>query len=100
MKKSKKDANRKNKVKSYNKQIISNLEEKSSFSRQKLKFETPIDRLYNQLKKSDLKLSAIMNTFDLDRDQALAWCEVLTNKELAELRYGLFGEPILKLKAE
>lgn len=59
--------------------------------------ETPIDELYEHLKKDDLKISAIMERFNLEKEQALEWCKILVKSNLAEIKYSFLGEPIIKL---
>ena len=62
--------------------------------------ETPIDELYEHLKKDDLKISTIMKRFSLEKNQALDWCDVLVKSNLAKIEYPFLGEPILKSKLE
>lgn len=59
--------------------------------------ETPIDELYEHLKKDDLKISTIMKRFNLEKNQALEWCDILVKSNLAEVKYSFLGEPIIKL---
>ncbi len=62
--------------------------------------ETPIDELYGILKEKNLKVSTIMKKFDLKKEQALEWCEILTDRNLAKLEYPLFGEPVLRINID
>lgn len=61
--------------------------------------ETQLDVLYDLLENYGLlKLSYIIKTFNIDKDEALEWCNILVEHGLAELSYPAFGEPILKKK--
>ncbi len=62
--------------------------------------ETPLDVLYNSIEEDGLSIHKIMKKFDLKKEQALEWCEVLVNRDLAELEYPVFGEPVLRIKRE
>ncbi len=58
--------------------------------------QTHLDVLYDLLEKYDsLKLSYIMKTFNIDKEEALEWCNILVEHGLAEVNYPAFGEPTL-----
>jgi len=60
------------------------------------KTETQLDVLYELLDKNKtLKLSYIMQTFNISKEEAVEWCNILVEHELAELKYPAFGDPIL-----
>ncbi len=61
--------------------------------------ETQLDVLYDLLENYEtLKLSYITKTFNIEKDEALEWCNILVEHGLAELSYPAFGEPVLKKK--
>ena len=100
MKESKRNISKKNRNPVVQKRRTSGLRTNLQFFKSNQKVETSLDGLYEKLKKQDLKISTIMKKFDLEKEQALEWCEILTNKNLAEIRYPIFGEPLLRLKRE
>jgi hypothetical protein len=60
------------------------------------KIETPIDEIYERLKKEDLKLSKIMEDYNLEKKHAMEWCKLLVDCNLAKIEIPIFGEPILR----
>ncbi|UCD21075.1 MAG: peptidylprolyl isomerase [archaeon] len=60
------------------------------------KTETQLDILYDLLEKyKTLKLDYIMKTFEISKEEAIEWCNILVENGLAELKYPAFGEPLL-----
>ena len=60
------------------------------------KTETQLDVLYDLLEKNNsLKLTYIMQTFSINKEEAIEWCNILMGSGLAELKYPAFGDPIL-----
>ncbi|MEM4703374.1 MAG: peptidylprolyl isomerase [Candidatus Pacearchaeota archaeon] len=58
--------------------------------------ETQLDLLYELLEKyKTLKLTYITQTFGIDKEEAIEWCNILVEHGLAELKYPAFGDPIL-----
>ena len=63
------------------------------------KTETQLDVLYDLLEKDkSIKLTDIMKTFSISKEEAIEWCNILVEHELAELKYPAFGDPILLKK--
>lgn len=60
------------------------------------KIETKIDEIYERLKKEDLKLSRIMEDYNLEKKHAMEWCKLLVECDLAKIEIPIFGEPILR----
>ena len=87
-----------NKRRGNNKNKSSKLKTNLPNSRLMDRIETPLDTLYNSLERKGLKINKIMKTFNLTKEEALGWCEILENKNLVKLDYPIFGEPILRLK--
>jgi len=60
---------------------------------------TDLDVLYELLKeKKKVKVSAVMNAFDIDEDMAMNWCKILESGDLATIEYTSVGEPIIEIK--
>ncbi|MCX6742305.1 MAG: peptidylprolyl isomerase [Candidatus Pacearchaeota archaeon] len=63
--------------------------------------ETHLDVLFDLLERYGvLKMSYIVQTFNIDKEEALEWCNILVEHDLAELDYPAFGEPTLKKKEQ
>lgn len=61
--------------------------------------ETDLDVLYEALKnKKKFSLSAIANSFKINREVAMEWCKILESGDLAVIEYPGFGEPVIKIK--
>jgi hypothetical protein len=61
--------------------------------------QTDLDVLYEILqKKKELGLSAISESFKIEKEIAMEWCKILESGDLATIDYPVFGEPITKIK--
>lgn len=60
--------------------------------------KTDIDVLYDALKdKKELGISTISKAFDIDKDTAIEWAQILESGDLAVVEYPGFSEPLVKL---
>ncbi|MFA5060870.1 MAG: hypothetical protein WC494_00965 [Candidatus Pacearchaeota archaeon] len=81
------------KMKKMEKELISSHMEKAGPN------ETDLDVLYEVLKsKGKIGLSAIANSFRINKEVAMEWCKILELGDLAVIEYPGFGEPMIKIK--
>ena len=62
------------------------------------KKKTDLDILYDVLKvKKELKISTISKSFNISKEVAQEWCEILESANLASIDYPGFGEPVVRI---
>jgi hypothetical protein len=73
--------------------------EKMRKNTDKSKIKTDLDVLYSMLQeKGSISLSAVSSMFNIDKETATEWCNILESGDLAELNYPKFGDPEIRIK--